>query len=211
MLGNKNIELSKEELLGLTKCYDKTIIDLGTGDGRFVYKSAVDNPDFFYIGIDPSEKQLKNYSIKSVRKKLPNVFFCLGSIELLPKELINTANKVFILLPWGTLLKNVVLPSRENAKKLCSLLKTGGELEIIFGYYQEFEPSEIERLELPPLSKDYIENVIIPNLCANGFEYVSLQQIKKTDLKKIETTWSKKLSFGKIREIFKLTLTKKIA
>jgi len=208
-MGNKNIELNRKELLGLTKCYDKTIVDLGTGDGRFVYKNAVKNPDFFYVGVDPSEKQLKIYSVKAVKKKLPNVIFCLGSIDNLPNELENLANKVFVLLPWGTLLKNVILPSRENVIKLHNLLKTGGELEIVFGYHQEFEPSETERLKLPPLSKSYIENVIIPDLCKYGFEHVSLQQITKKDLKQIETTWSKKLSFGKMREIYKLTLIKK--
>jgi len=208
-MGNKSTELTRKELMGLTKCYDKTIIDLGTGDGRFVYKNAIKNPDFFYIGIDPSEKQLKIYSIKAVKKRLPNVIFCLGSMEKLPTELENLANKVFVHLPWGTLLKNVVLPSRENVEKLRSLLKTGGELEIVLSYHPEFEPSETERLELPPLSKNYVENVIIPDLCKYGFEHVSLQQMTKKDLKQTETTWSKKLSFGKMREIYKLTLTKK--
>ena len=32
------------------------IIDIGTGDGRFVYQSARQNPNKFYIGIDPNTR-----------------------------------------------------------------------------------------------------------------------------------------------------------
>jgi tRNA G46 methylase TrmB len=35
------------------------IIDLGTGDGRFVYQSARQNPKKFYIGIDPNVRPLQ--------------------------------------------------------------------------------------------------------------------------------------------------------
>ena len=95
MLGNKTTKLSKEELNDFAKCYGETIVDLGTGNGRFVYKSATKNPDSFYIGVDPSEKQLKEYSRKAVRKKLPNIIFCLGSIEILPKELRLVSKELF--------------------------------------------------------------------------------------------------------------------
>ena len=209
MIGNKKTDLSREELIGLAKCYDKTIIDLGTGDGRFVYKSAEKNPDKYYIGVDPSEKQLLVYSKRALRKKLTNVIFCLGSIEIPPKELMGLADVAFILLPWGTLLKNIVLPSREISKKISELIKRNGKLEIIFGYHQEFEPAEVERLDLPPLSKEYVNNTIIPEFEKHGFELSSLQELTKGDLKQLETTWSKKLSFGKMRQIFKITLTKK--
>jgi len=209
VLGNKTTKLSKEELNDFAKCYGETIVDLGTGNGRFVYKSAIKNPDNFYIGVDPSEKQLKEYSRKAVRKKLSNVIFCLGSIEILPKELENLADKVFVLLPWGTLLQNVVLPSRETIFKFYNLLKNKGELKIIFGYHQKLEPAEIERLELPSLSKNYIESHILPKFLEQGFVLKKLEELTKADLRQLETTWSKKLSFGKMREIFKLTLTKK--
>lgn len=200
------MEINEKELDGLIKCYNKTIIDLGTGDGRFVFKGALENEDYFYIGVDPSEKQLRKYSKKSVRKKLPNVIFCLGSIEILPRELINKADNLVVNLPWGSLLQNIVLPSQETCRKLHKLLKTGGELEIVFGYHQEFEPAEVERLELPSLSKEYIKASIIPVFEKHGFKLMELKRINKKQLKKLETTWSKKLAFGKMRKIFKLTL-----
>jgi tRNA G46 methylase TrmB len=34
--------------------FEKNFLDIGTGDGRYVYKSALLNPQSLYIGIDPA-------------------------------------------------------------------------------------------------------------------------------------------------------------
>ena len=48
---SKEIELGNEDFLDKIKSYDKLIIDLGTGQGAFVYFSALDNKNNFYIGL----------------------------------------------------------------------------------------------------------------------------------------------------------------
>ena len=67
------------------------MIDLGTGDGLFVYQSARENPRKFYIGIDPSPRPLEKISEKIHRKAekggLPNALFLQASLEDLPREL----------------------------------------------------------------------------------------------------------------------------
>ncbi|MFC1755838.1 methyltransferase domain-containing protein [Patescibacteria group bacterium] len=208
VLGNKKIEIDKKELNELTKCYEGVIIDLGTGDGRFVFKNALKEKDFFFMGIDPSEKQLLEYSKKAVRKKLPNLMYVVGSVEQLPIELENVAQKIYINLPWGSLLSSVVNPNKEIVKNIGNLLKKSGSLEITVGYHEQSEPSETERLNLPDLNEDYINSGLAPVYKECGFELSNLEKIEKKDLKKIETTWSKKLSFGKDRDVFKLVFNK---
>lgn len=44
------------------------IVDIGTGDGRYVYRSARADPGRFYIGIDPQRKPLEKVSEKIYRK-----------------------------------------------------------------------------------------------------------------------------------------------
>ena len=67
------------------------IIDIGTGDGRFVYQSARQNPTKFYIGIDPNTRPLEKISEKIYRKPAKggagNVLFIQAAIEDLPAEL----------------------------------------------------------------------------------------------------------------------------
>jgi len=208
VLGNKKTQIDKDQLTGLTKCYDSTVIDLGAGDGKYVYKSALDNPNNFYIAVDPSEKQLAIHAKKAARKRLPNVIFCLSSLENLPPELVDIADKVHINLPWGTLLKSVVLPSRESVAALSSIIVKGGKLEIIFGFDEKLEPSETERLELPEITLEYIQTEMVPVYTRYGFSLLSLQEIKKDELRSMKTTWSKRLSFGNMRRTYKLVVEK---
>jgi 16S rRNA (adenine(1408)-N(1))-methyltransferase len=44
------------------------IVDIGTGDGRFVYNAARQNPNKFFIGIDANTAGLKEFSTKATRK-----------------------------------------------------------------------------------------------------------------------------------------------
>ncbi len=55
------------------------IVDIGTGDGLYVYRSARANPNKFYIGIDVQRKGMQKVSEKIHRKPekggSPNVLF----------------------------------------------------------------------------------------------------------------------------------------
>jgi 16S rRNA (adenine(1408)-N(1))-methyltransferase len=207
--GNKIIELKGPEVSQLLSRFLKVVIDLGTGDGRFVYKNASNTKDTLFIGIDPSEKQLEIYSKKANRNKIENALFVVGSVEILSDELLNVADELFINLPWGTLLEFVAKPTPEKTLNLIRLLKPNGKLEITFGYALEAEPSETARIELPEINENYVRTKIIPEF-EKTFKLMNFHVLDKEDLKRIETTWGKKLSFGNNRPMFKLVF-KKIA
>ena len=206
--GNKKLDLSKKDFLGLIITYKRVFLDIGTGDGRFVYKSALNNKENFHIGLDPVSSQFKEYSKKAVRKKLHNILFVVGSAENMPKKLYQSIDEVFIIMPWGTLLQNLVLPSREFVNTLAKLVKPGGKLTIILGYSPEFEPSETKRLNLPKLSKNHLKDNLVKSLKSAGFKNSRIKQIDKDGLKALESTWSKKLAYGNIREMYELTMEK---
>ncbi len=199
--GNKEVEIGKEELLKLSEGFKKVVLDIGTGDGRYVYKNAIENPNTFYIGVDPNAKQLEIYSKTALRKKLANVLFVVGSIEIMPQELESFANKITVNLPWGSLLKEIVKPNPSILKKY---LKQDGELEILLGYDRNLEPSETARLEIPELDDELLANTIVPAFQNDGFSLVEKSEISRTSLKKVNTTWGNKLTFGKERKIFRL-------
>ena len=60
VVGNKLEEMDKQALDYALSGYTKVVIDLGTGDGRFVYGSAKQNRRTFFIGIDLLQKQIFN-------------------------------------------------------------------------------------------------------------------------------------------------------
>ncbi len=207
--GNKILQLNKEGLNRLILPYQSVEIDLGTGDGRFVYKKSLENPQIFYIGIDPAEKQLETFSRKTIRKKLNNLLFVVGSIEILPQELLGMADKVYINMPWGSLLESIVKPVEQNLKNLRSLLKLNGTVEIVFGYAKELEPSEAKRLNLPEISLAYLKSAVIPIYEQLGFELLELQEFGTREMRSIQSTWGKSLQLEEKRHFFRILLLKK--
>ena len=177
--GNKQLELNKEEYLEIVSRHEKVVLDMGTGDGRYVFKKAMENPNVLYLGIDPSAKQLKIYSKKALRKNLQNALFIISSIELLPEELVRSVDEILIILPWGTLLQYLVSAKDSDLKKLTRLYRGAGSLHLILGYSLESEPSETERLELPKISKEFLKEELITKYQSNGFKLRYLVELKK--------------------------------
>ena len=206
--GNKKLNFSREEVLETISGYNQVEVDLGTGDGRFVFKMAKQNPDTFFIGVDPSEPQLAEFSKKANRQKLENVMFVIGSIEVFPEELMGLASKLYINLPWGTLLKETIQPSQKTLATLNQLLTPNAELEILLGYDPAFEPSETSRLNLPEISLEFLTTQTIITYKAGGYENTEISELQKVDLSNIETTWGKKLAHGNPRKIFRLKFVK---
>ena len=186
------------------------VIDIGTGDGRFVSASARANPNKFYIGIDANAKPLEKISMKATRKPskggLPNVLFVQAAIESLPEELGAAADEIHIHFPWGSLLRAVALGDEEILKSLKRICAPECLLEIVIGIDEERDKSEIERLGLPRLSPEYLENSLIPKYEAAGFELLEKGILDSSDWSKLETSWARKLQGSADRKVTYLIL-----
>lgn len=181
------------------------IVDIGTGDGRFVYQSARQNPNKFYIGIDPNVKPLAKISEKIHRKPAkggaPNVLFVHSAVEDLPPELNGVADEVHVHFPWGSLLRAVATGDLEvlrNVRRICS---SGGLLEVVLGLDPVRDRSEIERLRLPELSLEFIDRVLIPNYAAAGFEIVERGVRPASEWPEFDTSWARRLQGNEQRPI----------
>jgi len=186
------------------------VIDIGTGDGRFVSAAARANPNKFYIGIDANAKPLEKISMKATRKiakgGLPNVLFIQAAVENLPEELNAAADEIHIHFPWGSLLRAVVSGDENVLEALRRICAPECLLEIIIGIDAERDKSEIERLELPNLSNDYLENVLLPKYEAAGFEVLEKGSLNASKWSKLETSWARKLQGGSNRKVTYLIL-----
>jgi 16S rRNA (adenine(1408)-N(1))-methyltransferase len=178
------------------------IIDIGTGDGRFVYQSARRNPNKFYIGIDPNTRPLEKISEKTYRKPAkggaPNVLFIQSAIEDLPAELDGVADEVHVHFPWGSLLRAVATGDVRSLRRICA---SGALLEVVIGIDPVRDRSEIERLGLAPLTLEFVDNVLAPNYNAAGFEIIERGILVASEWPEFETSWAKRLQGNEQRPI----------
>ena len=181
------------------------IIDIGTGDGRFVYQSARRNPRKFYIGIDPNVRPLEKISEKIYRKPAkggaPNVLFIQASVEDLPAELDGVADELHVHFPWGSLLRAVATGDvgvLGNLRRICS---AGALFEIVLGLDPARDQSEIQRLELPVLSLEHIDHMLAPKYAAAGFEVTERGILPAAEWPEFDTSWAKRLQQNEQRPI----------
>lgn len=179
------------------------IIDIGTGDGRFVYQSARRNPNKFYIGIDPNIRPLEKISEKIHRKTAKggagNALFIQSAVEDLPEELDGVANEVHVHFPWGSLLRAVATGDLEVMRNLRRICAADGLLEVVIGIDPIRDQSEIERLGIVPLTLGFIDGVLAANYRTAGFEIVERGIL--TSSQSLDTSWAKRLQGNEQRQI----------
>ena len=173
------------------------MIDIGTGDGLFVYQCARLNPKKFYIGVDANPRPLEKVSEKVHRKPakggLPNILFIQAAVEDLPPELDGIANEVHVHFPWGSLLRAVAVGDLEVLQNLRRVCSSGALLEVVIGLDPARDRSEIERLGLQHVSLDHIDSVLVPRYRNAGFEICERGTVLPSEWPELQTSWAKRL------------------
>ena len=175
----------------------RIIIDIGTGDGRFVYQSARLNPERFYIGIDPSPRPLAKLSEKIHRRPekggLANVLFIQAAVEDLPCELDGVADEVHVHFPWGSLLRAVAIGDESALGGIRRICAPDALFEVVIALDPERAGSEIARLGLDSLTGDYLESVLVPRYRAAGFEVSETGVLPYRERPSVNTSWAARL------------------
>lgn len=176
------------------------VIDLGTGDGRFVSAMARERPDKFFIGIDANVKPLEKPSMRATRNPakggLANVMFIQAAVEELPEELDGVADEIHVHFPWGSLLAGVMLGETHVLAALRRIAATGCLLEIVTGIDPVRDSSEIARLGLPELTDFYLAGTLTQRYTATGFRPVQIRRLAADEWRSIETSWARRLGGG---------------
>jgi 16S rRNA (adenine(1408)-N(1))-methyltransferase len=175
------------------------IVDVGTGDGRYVYRSAGENPDRFYIGIDVQRKALEKVSERIHRKPrkggLPNVLFVQAAVEELPQELDHVADEIHIHFPWASLLRAVAMGDQRR------IAAPGAWLEVVIGIDDARDAGEARRLKLTPLTENYVRSELAPRYATAGFDVRRSGITATAEWPHIDTTWAKRLQNNRSRRL----------
>jgi 16S rRNA (adenine(1408)-N(1))-methyltransferase len=172
--GKTALPCTREELLAKIAPRPRVLIDVGTGDGRFVYRWASAHPDTFCIGVDPAADRMREVSHRVTRKParggLPNALFVVASAQSLPDELSGLADTISINFPWGSLLEALVRPDPEVLARLRRLARDGAELIALLNQSVLDDRPYAERLHLPELTEARIDEALRPAYLSAGFE-----------------------------------------
>ena len=200
---DNSIEKLSKHSLPLTG--EGIVVDIGTGDGLFVYQSARQNPNKFYIGIDANVRPLAKISEKIHRKPAkggaPNVLFIQSAVEDLPAELDAVADEVHIHFPWGSLLKAVASGDVDilaNVRRICA---ADALLEVVVGLDPSRDLAEINRLGLHSFTIELIDHDLAHRYRAAGFEIKERGSLSAGDWPEFKTSWAKRLKGSDARPI----------
>lgn len=164
--------------------YRHTLIDLGTGDGRYVRSLAEKYTENFFIGIDACRENLRAPS----QNELPNALFIIASAQALPAELSGLASHVSINFPWGSLLESLLSDDADLMNGLSAITRPQANMEI----YLNGEALRTAGWTLEA-GADQIEGV----LNASGWVTRSRAGLDANALRSLSTTWAKRLAFGR--------------
>jgi predicted RNA methylase len=210
MQGSKVAEAPSSWRDELIKDGRSAVIDLGAGDGRYVYESARQDPSRLYIGVDPDADAMSKYAYRSSRKParggVDNARFVVAAVERLPEEINGLAALLRINFPWGSLLRSLLEPDRETLDALAKLAP-GGEFEIVFSYDPEHDTGAFAHGPLPPLDEPLIANVLLPAYTEAGLHAEKHRRLTQDEALAIPSTWGRRLLHARPRDVYWLAGT----
>ena len=115
--------------------FERVEIDVGTGDGRAVIRTAARRPSTLVIGLDAVAGAMTDASRRSARPAarggVANALFCVAAIEAPPPELVGCGDLVTVRFPWGSLLRGVLGVDPAARAGLASLVAPCGTIEAL--------------------------------------------------------------------------------
>ena len=196
--GRRPDAISREELLALAAPYARVVLDVGAGDGAWAYRYAAAHPEALVVALDPVGENMREWSAKAGKKPgkggLANVLFVVGSVEQPPPEMRAVADEIAITLPWGSLMRGLILGDDVALSGVASFGRDGARARIVLNTRIYDDPVPIEARDLPALTADYVRNALAPAYARHGIEITDSRAMLADEVAAIGTTWGKRLS-----------------
>jgi 16S rRNA (adenine(1408)-N(1))-methyltransferase len=181
-------------------------VDVGTGDGRLPLAWARETPRRLFIGVDANAAGLRDLSGRAAREGRRNVAYVRAAAEALPPELEGIADRLTVVLPWGSLLAAVALPSVQVLRGLRRICQPGALVTVVLGSDPSRDQAELRRLGLPPLEVDDLAARITPGYEEAGLRIERVRAMSAEEVAGFPTTWVRRLAFGGTRSFVQLSV-----
>jgi len=175
---------------------ERVVVDLGAGDGRWIFRIARAHPAWFCVGVDANAAGMRETARRAGRKPArggaPNAWFLRAMVAALPAALEGLADEVHVHLPWGSLLRAVVAPEPETLRRIARLCRSGATVCVRVNASILDDPAVVARLSLPAAGKQSLEARLTAAYAAAGIQVA----ITQTDLD-LATSWARRLGAGR--------------
>jgi 16S rRNA (adenine(1408)-N(1))-methyltransferase len=182
--GKTSREMDLNELHDQIRNYNRIILDLGTGDGRYVHSLAERFPDDFIIGVDACRENLYEYS----RTKLTNMLFIISNAQNLPCELNGLVSRISINFPWGSLLDGLLTADTSLMRGLERLSTFTASMDVHLNGGALAEAG---------YTLENGADKIYYNLLHFGWRVHAPRCMDSCELQSFPTTWARRLAHGR--------------
>ena len=182
--GKSSLDIDFNGFKSQLKNYNRTVLDLGTGDGRYVHSLATSRPDWFIVGVDACRENLREHS----RTKLSNMLFVIASAQKLPCEFEGLFSHITINFPWGSLLDGLLACDSALLAGLIAVSHPDARIEVHLNS---------GALKEAGTSLDDGARVIHGNLNQSGWRVKPPSCMDHQALAGFPTTWAKRLAHGR--------------
>ncbi|MEW6048965.1 MAG: class I SAM-dependent methyltransferase [Bacillota bacterium] len=190
--------------------YQRVVVDVGAGDGRYAYRLARAHPDTLVLAIEPNAEAVRRTALRACsrpsRGGLPNVRFVRAAVETLPPALDGVADEILVMFPWGSLLRAVLLPDIGALTRLARLGKQGAVLNVWVNASVLAEPYALARLGLRSASFGVGGSVSDgPLVLSRGYAVAGLALVScEFRVVEVRTPWAARLGQGRPLEVLAL-------
>ena len=200
---------------GVVDAADEVIVDLGTGDGRFVLRLARARRDALVVGVDAIAEPMSGSASRAARKPTrggaSNALFVVADALAPPAALAGRAALVTVNYPWGSLLRAVGEPDAPGLAAIAGLLRPGGRAVALLNASASEDSSYAERLELPPLDEEHVGGSLVPGWRAAGLAVEDARVLDPGEEPPHRTTWGQRLVRGSRRETLLISAVRESA
>jgi len=114
------------------------------------------------------------------------------------------ANRITVILPWGSLLRAVVEPEIESLSHIAHLCVAGAAVEIVVSYDQQHDARKGSPLPSGSLTEEHLATTLPKAYAQAGLQIIAVTRWPQDKLAAYATTWTKRLAFGRPREVWRL-------
>jgi 16S rRNA (adenine(1408)-N(1))-methyltransferase len=150
---------------------------------------------------------MRELSARALHERLSNLLYVRAAVEDLPPDLAGAADHVSVVLPWGSLLAAVALPSLGVLRNIRALCRPNAVLTVALGIDPVRDEAELRRLGLASLPEGSLASRLAEGYAEAGFRLESVRPLQPHERVRWPSTWARRLSHAPGRNLLQVDAT----